>query len=179
MAGLLRLSGLIDRMNERIGHFCDYLILIVCLISAGNAIMRYAFNYSTNGFLEIQWYLFAAIVLLGASYTLKRNEHVRVDVVYGIVSERTRLWIDAVGMVIFLLPVTIFMIFLSWPFFLRSFQGGEVSMNAGGLILWPVKLITPLAFLLLTLQAISELIKRSAALMGIIELETKYEKPLQ
>ena len=179
MPALLRNRGLIDKLNEGIGKFCDYLILIVCLISAGNAIMRYAFNYSTNGFLEIQWYLFAAIVLLGASYTLKRNEHVRVDVLYGVISERKRLWIDAVGMVIFLLPVTIFMIFLSVPFFWRAFQSHEISMNAGGLLLWPVKAILPLGFFLLTLQAISELIKRSAALMGLIELETKYEKPLQ
>ncbi len=179
MSTLLRISGMIDKLNEGIGKFCDYLILLVCVISAGNAIMRYAFNYSTNGFLEIQWYLFATIVLLGASYTLKRNEHVRVDVVYGIISERKRLWIDAVGMVIFLLPVTIFMIFLSVPFFWRAFQSNEISMNAGGLLLWPVKAILPLGFFLLTLQAISELIKRSAALMGLIELETKYEKPLQ
>ncbi len=179
MAALLRLSGLIDKMNERIGHLCDYLILIVCLISAGNAIMRYVFSFSTNAFLEIQWYLFGAVVLFGASYTLKRNEHVRVDVVYSIVSERKRLWIDALGMLFFLLPVTIFMIFLSVPIFLTSFRSGEVSMNAGGLTLWPAKILIPIGFFLLTLQAISEFIKRSAALMGVIELETKYEKPLQ
>lgn len=179
MSGLLSLSRGIDWINERIGWICDYLILLVCLVSAGNALMRYLFNYSTNGFLEIQWYMFAAIVLLGASYTLKRNEHVRVDVIYGVVSERTRMWIDAIGMVVFLLPVTIYMIYLSFPFFQRSFLGSEMSMNAGGLLLWPVKLITPVAFALLSLQAISELIKRIAALGGFIELETKYEKPLQ
>ena len=179
MAALLRLSSLIDKLNEYVGRFCDYLILIVCFICAGNAMMRYVFKWSTNGFLEIQWYLFAAIVLLGASYTLKRNEHVRVDVIYGIISERRRLWIDAIGMVLFLLPVTAFMVFLSWPFFWTSFKSGEISMNAGGLLLWPVKAIVPLGFVLLSLQAISELIKRSAALMGLIELETRYEKPLQ
>lgn len=179
MTGLLSLSRWIDGLNERLGWICDYLVLLVCLVSAGNALMRYLFNYSTNGFLEIQWYMFAAIVLFGASYTLKRNEHVRVDVLYGSISERARLWIDAIGMVVFLLPVTIFMIFLSFPFFLRSFLGSEMSMNAGGLLLWPVKLMTPVAFALLTLQAISELIKRIAALRGLIELETKYEKPLQ
>ena len=179
MSGLLSLSRGIDWINERIGWICDYLILLVCLVSAGNALMRYLFNYSTNGFLEIQWYMFAAIVLLGASYTLKRNEHVRVDVIYGVVSERTRMWIDAIGMVVFLLPVTIYMIYLSFPFFQRSFSGSEMSMNAGGLLLWPVKLITPVAFALLSLQAISELIKRIAALGGYIEIETKYEKPLQ
>ena len=179
MAALLQLSTLIDKLNARAGQLCDYLILIVCFISAGNAAMRYVFKWSTNGLLEIQWYLFAAIVLLGASYTLKRNEHVRVDVIYGMLSERKRMWIDAVGMVIFLLPVTIFMVFLSWPFFWRAFVGGDISMNAGGLLLWPVKLLIPLGFALLSLQAISELIKRSAALMGVIEQETKYEKPLQ
>ena len=179
MSALLHLSEVIDWISERVGWICDYLILIVCFISAGNATMRYAFNYSTNGFLEIQWYMFGAIVLLGASYTLKRNEHVRVDVVYSMISDRARLIIDAVGMVLFLLPVTIFMIFLSFPFFLRSFQSGEVSMNAGGLILWPAKILIPVGFILLTLQAISELIKRIAALRGTIELETKYEKPLQ
>ncbi len=179
MSTLLQISDAIDTLNERIGKFCDYLILIVCIVSAGNAAMRYLFRWSTNGLLEIQWYLFAAIVLLGASYTLKRNEHVRVDVIYGILSARQRLWVDAIGMVIFLLPVTVFMVFLSWPFFWRAFQSGEVSMNAGGLLLWPVKLIIPLGFFLLTLQAISELIKRCAALRGVIELETRYERPLQ
>jgi TRAP-type mannitol/chloroaromatic compound transport system permease small subunit len=179
MSGLLKFSALIDWLNERIGWVCDYLVLIVCLISAGNATMRYTINYSTNAFLEIQWYLFGAIVLLGASYTLRRNEHVRVDVVYSMVSDRTRLWIDTLGIVLFLLPFTLFMIFLSTPFFLTSFRSGEVSMNAGGLILWPAKILIPLGFILLTLQAISELIKRIAALNGMLEIETKYEKPLQ
>ena len=179
MNSLLQLSRFIDWLNQKVGTICDYLILIVCFICAGNAIMRYAFNYSTNAFLEIQWYLFAAVVLLGASYTLKRNEHVRVDVLYSTVSERTRLWIDAIGMVAFLLPFTLVMLFLGAPFFWRAFLNGEVSMNAGGLILWPAKILIPLGFLLLSLQAVSELIKRIAALSGMIELETKYEKPLQ
>ena len=177
--GLLRFSRWIDALNERIGWICDYLILIVCFVSAGNAVMRYVFSYSSNAYLEIQWYMFGAIVLLGASYTLKRNEHVRVDVVYSNLSERRRLIIDAIGFLCFMLPVTIFLIYLSVPVFLRSFGSREVSMNAGGLTLWPVKLLVPLGFTLLSLQGVSELIKRCAALAGVIELETKYEKPLQ
>jgi TRAP-type mannitol/chloroaromatic compound transport system permease small subunit len=123
--------------------------------------------------------MFGAVVLLGAPYTLKRNEHVRVDVIYSNLSARRRLIVDAVGFLCFMLPVTIFIIYLSVPVFLRSFASGEMSMNAGGLILWPAKLLVPLGFSLLTLQGISELIKRVAALEGVIELETKYEKPLQ
>lgn len=179
MEVLLPVSRAIDALNEKVGQFCDYLILIVCFISGGNAIMRYLFSYSSNAFLEIQWYLFGAIVLLGASYTLKRNEHVRVDVLYANLSERGRLMIDAIGFLFFMLPVMVFLIYLSLPVFLRSFANGELSQNAGGLILWPAKLLLPLGFFLLTLQGISELIKRFAALEGVIELETKYEKPLQ
>jgi len=179
MDGLLRFSRWVDALNERIGWICDYLILIVCFVSAGNALMRYVFSYSSNSFLEIQWYMFGAVVLLGASYTLKRNEHVRVDVIYSNLSERRRLIVDAIGFLCFMLPVTIFIVYLSVPVFLRSFESKEVSMNAGGLILWPAKLLVPLGFSLLTLQGISELIKRVAALEGFITLETKYEKPLQ
>ena len=179
MQFLLRLSRGIDALNQRVGYLCDYLILIVCFISAGNALMRYIFSYSSNGFLEIQWYLFGAVVLLGASYTLKRNEHVRVDVLYANLSERGRMMIDAVGLLCFMLPVMIFLIYLSLPVFLQSYASGERSANTGGLVLWPAKLLLPLGFFLLSLQGFSEFIKRCAALMGLIELETKYEKPLQ
>jgi TRAP-type mannitol/chloroaromatic compound transport system permease small subunit len=179
MSGLLAVSRVIDWLNERFGWLCDYMLAAACLISAGNAFMRYAFSYSSNAYLEIQWYLFGAAVMLGASYTLKRNEHVRVDVIYGQLSDRGRLWVDLFGFIIFLLPVTLIMLYLCVPFFQRSFASGEVSMNAGGLTLWPIKLMLPLGFFLLLLQTISEIIKRISALSGLIELETKYTKPLQ
>lgn len=179
MEGLLALSRAIDALNEKIGRLADWAVLLACLISAGNASFRYLFSISSNAFLEIQWYLFGACVLLGASYTLKMNEHVRVDLIYGSVSDRARLWIDVLGLTIFLLPVTTFMTYLCWPFFWVSYQGGEISQNAGGLILWPAKILLPIGFFLLTLQGLSELVKRIAALSGRITIETKYEKPLQ
>jgi TRAP-type mannitol/chloroaromatic compound transport system permease small subunit len=179
MAALLKLSGLIDRFSEIIGKFSGYLVLICTLISAGNAIIRYLFNYSSNGWLEIQWYLFGFIVMLGASYTLKLNEHVRVDLVYGAVSEKTRLWIDTIGLTIFLIPSCIYLAWLAWPFFSISYAQGEMSSNAGGLIRWPVKLVIVVGFVLLAIQGVSELIKRIAALMGVVHVDTTYEKPLQ
>lgn len=179
MAGLLKFSGFIDRISEVLGKIAGYLVLGCCLISAGNACIRYLFNYSSNGWLEIQWYLFAFIVLLGASHTLRLNEHVRVDLIYGSVSDRTRLWIDAIGLVVFLIPACLYLAWLSWPFFSLSFLQGEVSSNAGGLIRWPVKLIIVSGFTLLAIQGLSELIKRIAGLMGILQVDTAYEKPLQ
>ena len=175
----LALSAAIDALNERIGWIADWLVLLSCVISAANASSRYAFSLSSNAYLEIQWYMVAGMVLLGAPYTLKMNEHVRVDLLYASVSERTQLWIDTIGIILFLLPVMIFLAWLSWPFFWTSFKSGEGSSNAGGLILWPVKLLIPLGFALMILQGVSELIKRIAALRGIRKLETKYEAPLQ
>jgi TRAP-type mannitol/chloroaromatic compound transport system permease small subunit len=179
MGGLLALSRVIDGLSERFGRVADYCVLFACLISAGNATVRYIFSYSTNGLLEIQWYLFGAIVLLGAPYTLKRNEHVRVDLIYTAVSPRARLWIDAIGFTMILIPAGLYLTLLSLPFFWQSFVSEEVSQNAGGLILWPAKLLLPLGFGLLTLQGVSELIKRIGGLSGAIEVETTYEKPLQ
>lgn len=179
MTSLLVASRGIDWFNERVGRICDYLIAAACFISAGNAFMRYALSYSSNAYLEIQWYLFGAVVMLGASYTLKQNEHVRVDVIYGQLSDRGRLWVDLFGFIVFLLPVCLILLYLSWPFFTRSYLSGEISMNAGGLILWPIKLVLPLGFFLLLMQCVSEIIKRVAALRGLIVLETKYTKPLQ
>lgn len=179
MQALLTLSGVIDAISKKLGQVSDYLVLLCALISAGNAIVRYFFSYSSNGWLEIQWYMFAGMVLLGASYTLKMNEHVRVDLVYGWVSDRTRLWIDIIGIIFFLLPVTLYFTFASWPFFYRSYLGGEMSPNASGLIRWPVKLLLVVGFGFLFLQGISELIKRIAALLGVTKLDTHYEKPLQ
>lgn len=179
MGGLLAFSRVIDALNERFGRVADYCVLFACLVSAGNATVRYLFSYSTNGLLEVQWYLFGAVVLLGAPYTLKRNEHVRVDLLYMAVSPRVRLWIDTLGFTLILIPAGLYLAWLSFPFFWQSFRAGEMSQNAGGLILWPAKLLLPLGFALLTVQGLSELIKRIAALTGAIEIATDYEKPLQ
>lgn len=179
MGALLAFSRFVDWLNERFGRVADYCVLAACLISAGNATVRYLLSFSTNGLLEIQWYLFGAVVLLGAPYTLKMNEHVRVDLVYMMLSPRGRLWVDTLGFVLILIPAGIYLTTLSFPFFWQAFVSDEVSQNAGGLILWPAKLLLPLGFALLTIQGISELIKRLAALHGDITVSTDYEKPLQ
>jgi TRAP-type mannitol/chloroaromatic compound transport system permease small subunit len=175
----LALSRAIDAMNTGIAFLAEWLVLLSCLISAGNAFSRYAFGISSNAWLEIQWYMFAAVVLLGASYTLKKNEHVRVDIVYANVSTRRQIGIDVFGSIFFLLPATIIMAYLSWPIFYNSWMLGEVSSNAGGLIRWPVKILLPIGFALLTLQGISELIKRVAMLTGHMKADLHYERPLQ
>jgi TRAP-type mannitol/chloroaromatic compound transport system permease small subunit len=179
LRALLKLSSAIDALNEKFGVIANWLVLLACLISAGNAASRYLFSESSNGWLEVQWYMFAGMVLLGGPYTLKMNEHVRVDLVYGMVSERTRIWIDIVGGVLFLLPICVILIYFTWPWFVESWRLGEESSNAGGLIRWPVKLVLPVGFALMVLQGISELIKRVAALEHVIEADFKYEKPLQ
>jgi TRAP-type mannitol/chloroaromatic compound transport system permease small subunit len=152
---LLRFSSIVDDLCTWIGKAVTWLVLAAVLISAGNATLRKALDMSSNAWLELQWQMFGAIVLLGAAATLRRNEHVRVDIVYSSVSDRTRLWIDVIGFVVFFLPVTVFLTGLTSPFFWRSFVSGEVSNNAGGLILWPAKLVLPLGFALLTLQGLS------------------------
>ena len=179
MLPLLRLSQLIDFMNERLGRIANWLVLLACLISAGNAFSRYAFGISSNAWLEIQWYMFGALVMLGASYTLKKNEHVRVDIVYTNVSTRKQIGIDIFGTILFMLPATLIMCYLSWPVFYNSWEIGEVSTNAGGLIRWPVKIFLPIGFALLSLQGISELIKRIAMLTGHMPADLHYERPLQ
>src|ERR1044072_2245996 len=176
---LLALSRAIDRLNEQFGYVANWMVLLACLISAGNAFSRYLFSMSSNGWLEIQWYMFAAMLLLGVPYTLKRNEHVRVDLIYGMVSERTRIWIDIIGGLLFLLPICVILTYFTWPWFVDYWKLGEVSTNAGGLIRWPVKLLLPVGFFLMAIQGVSEIIKRVAALEHIIDIEFKYEKPLQ
>jgi len=175
----LALSRGIDALNEKLGVIADWLVLLSCLISAANAFSRYAFSISSNAWLEIQWYMFGALVLLGASYTLKKNEHVRVDIVYSNISTRRQIWIDIVGGLLFLLPATLILSYLSWPVFYNSFMQGEVSTNAGGLLRWPIKIFLPLGFALLSLQGISELIKRVAILRGDMKADLHYERPLQ
>lgn len=165
---LLWLSRLIDALNDRVGRVVYWLVLAAVLISAGNAVMRYAFNISSNAWLEIQWYLFSAVFLLCAGYTLLRNEHIRIDIVSGNLSRRTQIWIDIIGTVFFLLPMAIYIMGLSWPVFVDAWVRNEYTGNAGGLITWPVKILLPIGFLLLVLQGVSELIKRVAFLCGLI-----------
>jgi TRAP-type mannitol/chloroaromatic compound transport system permease small subunit len=177
--GLLRLSRVIDTLNEGFGIAAIWLVLLSVLISAGNAVSRYAFSLSSNAWLEVQWYMFAGMVFLGAPYVLKLNGHVRVDVLYSAFSQRTRILIDIAGTILFLLPFCAVFLYFTWPWFLDSWRLGEMSSNAGGLIRWPVKLLLPVGFALMTLQAVSELIKRVATLTGQHRLEYDYETPLQ
>jgi TRAP-type mannitol/chloroaromatic compound transport system permease small subunit len=176
---LLSLSRGIDWLNTQLAVVANWLVLLAAVISAGNAASRYVFSESSNGWLEIQWYMFAGMVLLGGPYTLKMNEHVRVDLVYGMVSERTRIWIDIVGGLLFLLPICLILTYFTWPWFVESWTINEASSNAGGLLRWPVKLLLPVGFFLMALQGISEIIKRVAALEHVIDVDFKYEKPLQ
>ena len=166
MSPLLMLSGLIDRFNDLVGSLIRWLVLAAVLISATNAVMRKAFNIGSNAFLEIQWYLFAAVFMLGAGYAFLRNVHVRIDFISTKLSKRTNTIIDAAGIVIFLIPLCVILITLSWPLFYNAWVSGEMSQNAGGLIRWPVYLLIPLGFGILLLQALSELIKRIAFLLG-------------
>lgn len=166
MSFLLKLSRLIDGLTDRVGKLVIWLILAAVLISAGNAIMRKAFNVGSNAYLEIQWYLFAAVFMLGGGWAFLRNAHVRIDFIASRLSKRTNAIIDAVGIVIFVIPLCIILMNLSWPIFMNAYVSGEVSSNAGGLIRWPVILLIPAGFLLLMLQSVSELIKRVAFLQG-------------
>ena len=168
MGVLLRVSRVIDRLNETVGHLVYWLILAAALISAGNAVVRYTFDLSSNAWLELQWYLYAAVFLLAAGYTLRQNEHVRIDVVFSHLRPRTRAWIDLFGGIFFLLPMALVILALSWPVFVESYVRHEVSSDAGGLLRWPVKLLIPLGFLLLSLQALSEIVKRIGFLLGAI-----------
>ena len=177
---LLKLSRGIDWFNSQLAVVANWLVLLAAVISAGNAASRYVFSESSNGWLEIQWYMFAGMVLLGAPYTLKMNEHVRVDLFYGMfASERTQIWIDIICGVLFLLPICVILVYFTWPWFVKSWNINEASSNAGGLIRWPVKLLLPVGFALMAFQGVSEIIKRVAALEHVIDAEFKYEKPLQ
>lgn len=174
-----KLTRVADGISDVASYIAKWLVLLACLVSAGNAVVRYLISFSSNGLLEIQWYMFGAIVLLGAAQTLRLNEHVRVDLLYSWVSDRTRLWIDIFGFTIFLLPVMAYLTYLTLPFFLQSFESKEMSMNAGGLILWPAKALLPAGFIVLFIQGLAELAKRIAAMTGAIRIDTHYEAPLQ
>lgn len=169
MQFFLSLSKWIDALNERIGLFVSWALLAAVLICAGNALVRYLLNTSSNAWLEIQWYLFGAMFLLASAYTLRRNEHVRIDVVVGRLSKRTQVWIDIFGFVFFLMPAVALILYFAVPFAFESVRNQEVSSNAGGLIVWPAKILIPIGFLMLTLQGVSELIKRIGFLLGRVD----------
>jgi TRAP-type mannitol/chloroaromatic compound transport system permease small subunit len=169
---LLKVCRRIDALNTRVGQAVSWLVLAAVVVSATNAVVRKSFDISSNAYLEAQWYMFAAVFLLSAGYTLLRQEHVRIDILYGRFSARTRTGIDIFGILAFLMPFCALMLWFSVPFALNSLQSGETSGNAGGLILWPVKMLMPAGFLLLTLQGLSELIKRVAFLQGLIDDST-------
>ena len=180
MRHLLRISGLIDALTAVAGRLANVLILLSCVVSATNAMMRYGFDVSDNWPLELQWYFFGAAVMLGSAYTLQRNEHVRVDLLYGHISDRARAWVDLCGTLFFLLPICAFFSWLSWKtLFVPSYNILEQSPNAGGLPRYPIKLLLPLGFALLLLQGLSETVKRLAALNGAAAQQTAYERPLQ
>jgi len=176
VSSLLTFSRMVDRCSEWIGRWVAWLVLAAVLISAANAIVRKALNMSSNAFLEIQWYLFAAVFLLAAGYTLLRQEHVRIDVILSRFSKRTQIWIDIFGICFFLMPFVVAVIGLSWPLVARAYVSGEMSSNAGGLIRWPVFAMLPLGMALLGLQGLSELIKRFAYLGGHIDDPTRRQR---
>lgn len=169
MRGLLGLSSIIDRMNEVIGRTMGWLILVAVLVSAINAVVRKLFSMSSNAWLELQWYLFGAAFLLAAAYTLRENGHVRIDVLYGRVSDRTRQWIDLLGHLFFLMPFALLMVWYLVPYVVQSYTSGEVSTNSGGLIIWPAKALMLGGFVLLSIQGVSEIIKKIAIMQGLIE----------
>ena len=179
MKSLLALASLIDGLNDRLGVLAKWAVTLACAISAGNAFIRYGLDISSNAWLEIQWYLFGACVMLGAPLVLRLNEHVRVDVFYGKLPSHNRVWIDLLGLIFFLMPAMTVLLHYSWPLFLSMYRSGEVSSNAGGLIRWPAMLLLPLGFVLMMLQGLSEIIKRMGWLTHSYEMDIHYERPLQ
>ena len=179
MSALLKFSYGMDWISTQLGRIAAWTVLAAALISAGNAFVRYILNVSSNGWLEIQWYLFAVTVMLGAPVVLKLNEHVRVDSFYGKLKGNGPVYLDLFGLIFFLLPAMGVIAYLSWPLFLSMLRSGEMSPNAGGLIRWPAMMLVPLGFALMFLQGLSEIIKRIAYLKGLIQMDTHYEKPVQ
>jgi TRAP-type mannitol/chloroaromatic compound transport system permease small subunit len=176
---LLSFAHLVDWITDQFAVIAKWAVFLSCFISAGNAFVRYSFNYSSNAWLEIQWYMFAGCVMLGAAQVLRVNEHVRVDVIYGYVASRGRVYIDLFGLLCFLLPVMALMLYFSWPVFLGMYLTNEGSGNAGGLLRWPVMLMLPLGFMLMILQGLAEIIKRVGWLVHAYEMDIQYTRPLQ
>lgn len=179
MSGLLKLALGMDWVSSKISKLAGWAVLAAALISAGNALLRYGFDLSSNAWLEIQWYLFATTVMFGAPLVLQLNEHVRVDIIYGKLRGKGPVLVDLFGLVFFLLPVMGLMTWLTWPFFWNMYVSGEISSNIGGLIRWPAALLMPLGFGAVFLQGVAEIIKRIAHLRGRYEMSTQYEKPVQ
>ncbi len=179
MKSLLPFAHAIDKLNNVLGKLAVWAVFVSCMVSAGNAMIRYLFDSSSNAWLELQWYLFAVTVMLGTSMVLRVNEHVRVDVLYGRATGTRKAKIDLFGMIVFLMPATLLMVWMSWPWALDSYVHQEMSSNAGGLIRWPIKILVPMGFALLSLQGISEIIKRICFLQGSYQMDLQYERPLQ
>ncbi len=179
LTGLLKFAAGMDWFSEKCGKIASWAVLFAALICAGNAFVRYGINWSSNSLMEIQWYLFAYMVMVGAPIVLKLNEHVRVDLIYGKLKGNRPVYVDLFGLIFFLLPVVGFLAYMSWPYFFKALMSGETSHNAGGLIRWPAILVLPLGFALMWLQGMAEIIKRVAYLKGLYKMDTHYEKPLQ
>ena len=179
MKALLKLVNGIDWLSEKFGLLASWTVLLSALISALNAFVRYGFDWSSNAYMEIQWYLFAYMVMVGAPIVLKLNEHVRVDLIYGKLKGNKPVYVDLFGFIFFLVPVMSLLMYLSWGYFLNTYTSGEMSQNAGGLTRWYVTLAMPVGFAMVLLQGLAEIIKRIAHLQGLIQMDTQYEKPLQ
>lgn len=179
MGALLKFADGVDWLTEQIGQWLKWLVLFASLISAGNALVRYTLRTSSNGWLEIQWYMFGAMFLLGAGYALKHEEHVRVDVLYGMMSPKTQAWVDVFGAIFFLLPMAVLITWMSIPMVVNSIAINEMSSDPGGLLRWPIKLVIPLGFALLALQGVAEIIKKLAVALGLRAPRKLYERPVQ
>lgn len=179
MKALLGLASAVDAISAKLGTIASWTVLGSSMISAGNAFVRYGIGWSSNAMIEIQWYLFAYMVMVGAPIVLKLNEHVRVDLIYGKLRGKLPVYVDLFGLIFFLVPVMALLSYLSWGYFTGTYASGEMSQNAGGLIRWPVVLAMPLGFAMVLLQGVAEIIKRLAYLGGHYQMDTHYEKPLQ
>ena len=179
MKAVLGFAHGVDWLNERVAKVAVWAMFISCMVSAINATLRYLISESSNAWLELQWYLFAATVMLGAPFVLKVNEHVRVDIMYSRLQPRRQAMVDLMGLVVFVMPAAILLSWMAMPFVIDSYVGGEMSSNAGGLLRWPFKVLVPIGFMLLALQGVSEIIKRIAFIRGEYTMDTHYERPLQ
>ena len=179
MKAFLKLSAAVDKVSLYFGYIASFCVLVACVVSSSNAGLRYAFSLGSNAWLELQWYLFAYLVMFGAAQVLKVNEHVRVDLIYGMLSVRGKIWLDLMGFLVFLMPAMLYLLWLCIPPAIDAIHTGEISPNAGGLLRWPARLALPIGFALVALQGVSEIVKRIAMLSGHLTAEVHYERPLQ